>query len=298
MTKTNQPNNLVKQQSSLVKQADGFAYRDLNKNGVLDVYEDPRQPVEARVEDLLSQMTLEEKAGTLFINGSVVNDDGSIEEKEGTPGFARGAKSQMIDQWMTHFNLWQIPEPAVVAAWYNNLQKFAETTRLGIPVTIASDPRNHFSNTIFSMAAQGFSRWCETPGFGALDDPDLVRECFQLGAAGYLPKSSGMDITRHALLLVRGGGVYVPSEALAPAQVEDKSGTTPGNPSDGTSTGDLTPRQRTVLSLLERGMSNKAIARELGIGEITVKAHVSAILRKLGVENRLQAIIAVREQKS
>ena len=131
----------------------------------------------------------------------------------------------------------------------------------------------------------------------ALDDPDLVRECFQLGAAGYLPKSSGMDITRHALLLVRGGGVYVPSEALAPAQVEDKSGT-PGNPSDGTSTGDLTPRQRTVLSLLERGMSNKAIARELGIGEITVKAHVSAILRKLGVENRLQAIIAVREQKS
>jgi beta-glucosidase len=195
MTKTNQSNNLVKQQSSLVKQADGFAYRDLNKNGELDVYEDPRQPVEARVEDLLSQMTLEEKAGTLFINGSVVNEDGSIEEKEGTPGFARGAKSQMTDQWMTHFNLWQIPEPAVVAAWYNNLQKFAETTRLGIPVTIASDPRNHFSNTIFSMAARGFSQWCETPGFGALDDPDLVRQFAEIAREEYL--AVGMRVALH-----------------------------------------------------------------------------------------------------
>ena len=185
----------VQKQSSLVKQADGFAYRDLNKNGVLDIYEDPRQPVEARVEDLLSQMTLEEKAGTLFINGSVVNEDGSIEEMEGTPGFARVAKNQMDEQWMTHFNLWQIPEPAVVAAWYNNLQKFAETTRLGIPVTIASDPRNHFSNTIFSMAARGFSQWCETPGFGALDDPELVRQFAEIAREEYL--AVGIRVALH-----------------------------------------------------------------------------------------------------
>ena len=131
----------------------------------------------------------------------------------------------------------------------------------------------------------------------ALDEPDLVRECFQLGVAGYLPKSSGMEITRHALQLVRGGGVYVPSEALAATPVGEGKGQS-GDAGEVVSTGDLTPRQRTVLSLLERGMSNKAIARELDIGEITVKAHVSAILRKLGVENRLQAIIAVRERKS
>jgi beta-glucosidase len=186
---------LVQKQSSLVKQADGFAYRDLNKNGVLDVYEDPRQPVEARVEDLLSQMTLEEKAGTLFINGSVVNQDGSIEAKEDTPGLARVAKNQMTEQWMNHFNLWQIPEPAVVAAWYNNLQKFAETTRLGIPVTIASDPRNHFSNTIFSMTARGFSQWCETPGFGALDDPGLVRQFAEIAREEYL--AVGMRVALH-----------------------------------------------------------------------------------------------------
>lgn len=131
----------------------------------------------------------------------------------------------------------------------------------------------------------------------ALDEPALVRECFQLGVAGYLPKSSGTDITRHALQLVRGGGVYVPSEALAQTPITDDNGRV-NNSEVADTAGDLTPRQRTVLSLLERGMSNKAIARELGIGEITVKAHVSAILRKLGVENRLQAIIAVREKKT
>lgn len=130
----------------------------------------------------------------------------------------------------------------------------------------------------------------------ARDDPALVRDCFKLGIAGYLPKSSGMEVTRHALQLVRDGGVYVPSEALAEAAAPAGAGPEDGGEVDGAAA--LTPRQRTVLALLERGMSNKAIARELGIGEITVKAHVSAILRKLGVENRLQAIIAVREKKS
>jgi DNA-binding NarL/FixJ family response regulator len=132
----------------------------------------------------------------------------------------------------------------------------------------------------------------------AQDDPDLVRDCFKLGISGYLPKSSGTGVTRHALQLVRDGGVYVPSEALA-EQVVSAGGSTEMDAAGSADVGPggLTPRQRTVLSLLERGMSNKSIARELGIGEITVKAHVSAILRKLGVENRLQAIVAVRELK-
>src|SRR5215472_5593873 len=57
--------------------ANKFAYRDLNKNGKMDVYEDSRQPIEARINDILQQMTLEEKAGMLFINGARVNADGS-----------------------------------------------------------------------------------------------------------------------------------------------------------------------------------------------------------------------------
>jgi beta-glucosidase len=137
-------NDITRKQSGLMKSKDGVLFRDLNKNGKLDLYEDPRQPIEARVENLLGQMTLEEKAGTLFINGSVVNADGSIEENPETPGFGGVAAVQIADHKMNHFNLWQIPGVNAVATWHNNLQRFAEVTRLGIPITIASDPRNHF----------------------------------------------------------------------------------------------------------------------------------------------------------
>ena len=65
------PSELVARHSRLLRREDGLDFRDLNKNGKLDIYEDPRQPIEARVEDLLGQMTLAEKAGLLFINGAV-----------------------------------------------------------------------------------------------------------------------------------------------------------------------------------------------------------------------------------
>jgi beta-glucosidase len=179
-------NKTTQQHTSLLQTEAGFTFRDLNKNGKLDIYEDPRQPIEARVEDLLSQMTLEEKAGSLFINGSVVNDDGSIEEKPGTPGFGGIASRQIADHKMNHFNLWGIPGAQAVAAWQKNLQRFAEGTRLGIPVTIASDPRNHFTRNIFSMAANEFSQWCEPLGFAALDDVELVRRFADIARQEYL----------------------------------------------------------------------------------------------------------------
>ncbi len=167
---------LLSHQSTLIATADGYAYRDLNKNGRLDVYEDPRQPLEARVEDLLGQMTLEEKAGCMFINGARVNPDGSLEDAPGPGGFGRGAPGQVTEQRMNHFNLWEAPEAGMIARWQNNLQRFAEQTRLGIPVTLASDPRSHFSQSIFAMKANDFSLWCETLGFAAIGDPDLVRQ--------------------------------------------------------------------------------------------------------------------------
>ncbi len=185
----NNPNSVNpdnNQQSSLLKTENGFTFRDLNKNGKLDIYEDPRQPIEARVENLLSQMTLEEKAGMLFINGSLINDDGSIEEKPGAVGHARVGVNQITNQKMNHFNLWEIPGAQTVATWYNKLQRFAEQTRLGIPVTIASDPRNHFSHNIFSMTATDFSQWCETLGFGAIGEADLVREFADIVRQEYL----------------------------------------------------------------------------------------------------------------
>ena len=166
---------LLSHQSTLTASENGYAYRDLNKNGRLDVYEDARQPVDARVEDLLGQMTLEEKAGCLFINGAGVNPDGSLEDAPDTRGFGQGAPGQISAHRMNHFNLWEAPAPGMIARWQNNLQRFAEQTRLGIPVTLASDPRSHFSQSIFAMKANGFSLWCETLGFAAVGDPELVR---------------------------------------------------------------------------------------------------------------------------
>ncbi len=188
-------NPITLQKSGQVKTEGGFTFRDLNKNGKLDVYEDPRQPIEARVEDLLRQMTLEEKAGTMFIHGSEVNEDGSIEARADAHPHALIASRQISTHKMNHFNLWNIPGAAAVARWYNQLQRFAEETRLGIPVTIASDPRNHFTRNIFAMAAQDFSQWCETPGFGALDDPELVRQFAAIARREYL--AVGIRVALH-----------------------------------------------------------------------------------------------------
>lgn len=154
------------------------AFRDLNKNGKLDVYEDSRQPVEARVKDILSQMTLEEKAGMMFINGSRIAADGSLNDFTGSGLFARiPLAAQLMDEKkMNHINLWQVPGTQALATWYNNVQKHAETSRLGIPVTIASDPRNAFSAQIFSMTANGFALWCEPLGFASIGDEALMKK--------------------------------------------------------------------------------------------------------------------------
>jgi len=168
----------------------GHYFRDLNSNGILDVYEDINQPIEARINDLLAQMTLEEKAGMMFINGAPVNEDASLEKKEGAKGPAAlmpSAIDNISHLKMSHFNLWGIPaNPEILAKWYNNLQQYAEQTRLGIPITIASDPRNHFSNSIFSMEAQGFSQFCETLGFAAIGDTALVKEFANIVRQEYL----------------------------------------------------------------------------------------------------------------
>ncbi len=153
------------------------AYRDLNKNGKMDVYEDVKQPVEARVNDLLAQMTLEEKAGMMFINGARIPDDGSLNDFKGSGFFARiPIATQLMDEKkINHINLWQVPGVKALATWYNNVQKHAEQSRLGIPVTIASDPRNAFSAQIFSMAANGFSLWCEPLGLASIGDEAFTR---------------------------------------------------------------------------------------------------------------------------
>ena len=174
---------------SINKTIDGYSFRDLNKNGKLDIYEDTRQPVDARVTDLLGQMTLEEKAGMLFINGARVNEDGSIEDKpaKGMFAFAPNALKLIRENKMNHFNLWAVPASAALAKWYNSMQEYVQdSTRLGIPITIASEPRNHFSNNIFAMTANTFSQWCEPLGFGAIGDSNLTRQFADISRREYL----------------------------------------------------------------------------------------------------------------
>src|SRR2546429_9180370 len=115
---------------------DGFAFRDLNKNGRLDPYGEPRRPVEGGVGDLLAQMTLEEKAGLLFQTMIAMNPDGSL--NEGGGDFPTESTTEMVSRkLMNHFNILFVSAPRQIAEWYNRLQALAEETRLGIPVTIS-----------------------------------------------------------------------------------------------------------------------------------------------------------------
>lgn len=116
------------------------------------------------------------------------------------------------------------------------------------------------------------------------------------GAAGYIPKSSSAKVLLGALQLVLAGGIYVPAEAIRGDLVTnhdvlaDDTLTNVG-PGGGEQ---LTPRQREVLERLREGKSNKQIAHELGLTEGTVKVHVTAILRLLGVRNRTQAALTAQ----
>lgn len=121
------------------------------------------------------------------------------------------------------------------------------------------------------------------------EDPDDVRRGLAAGALGYVPKSASPQTLMSALQLVLSGEVYVPAIMLrAPAEPQD------GAFVRGPNGHPLTERQVDVLRLLSRGLSNKEIGRELAIAERTIKAHVTAIFKSLGVVNRTQAVEAAR----
>ncbi|MFJ8666288.1 glycoside hydrolase family 3 protein [Streptomyces sp. NPDC093600] len=170
---------------------DGTPFRDLNGNGVMEPYEDPRLPVAERVEDLLGRMTLQEKAGLLFQTMVAINPDGSlVEPQPGEPDDdpMRASTSAMVTgKLMNHFNLFGAAAPRRMAEWNNRLQDLAATTRLGIPVTISTDPRNGFvDNPAASVHTEGFSLWPEPPGLAAVNDEELVRRHADIVRQEYL----------------------------------------------------------------------------------------------------------------
>lgn len=136
----------------------------------------------------------------------------------------------------------------------------------------------------------------------ASDDAATMRRVLDCGAAGFIPKSTFREVMLGAFKLVMSGGVYVPPALLAHNGLAKNRGNAL-QPADfpATSTGrvalsaELTERQCEVLALLERGLPNKQIARQLGLSEHTIKIHVAAILNALGVSNRTQAVIAAQQ---
>ncbi len=178
--------------------ANGIQFRDLNKNGKLDIYEDPRQPIEARVADLLSQMTLEEKAGMMFHAMIGMNRDGTLTETLSRDGGPTKTSEVVAVKLLNHFNILNVFEPREIVAWHNRLQKMAEHTRLGIPVTISSDPRHAFSNNVgANLPAGAFSQWPEPTGLAATRDAALVEEFGDIARQEYL--AAGIRVALHPM---------------------------------------------------------------------------------------------------
>jgi beta-glucosidase len=179
---------------------DGFSFRDLNKNGKLDIYEDKRKTADERTDDLLSQMTLEEKAGTMFITMISMKRDGSLSEGPSLSDpfslLIPGTSGMMFVKKMNHFNILAGTGKKEMAIWYNNLQKLAEKTRLGIPVTIASDPRNHFAdNPLASSFAGDMSLFPEPLGLAATGDSLLVAQFADIARREYI--ALGIRVALH-----------------------------------------------------------------------------------------------------
>ena len=120
----------------------------------------------------------------------------------------------------------------------------------------------------------------------ANDDPAAIRHCMEFGASGFIPKTLGVEAMRGAISRILSGGVWTPPDVDLSAGSDAETAALMARMAT------LTPQQVRVLMMLSEGLLNKQIAYQLGVSEATVKAHVSAILQKLGVESRTQAVIA------
>jgi DNA-binding NarL/FixJ family response regulator len=126
----------------------------------------------------------------------------------------------------------------------------------------------------------------------ANESPAVIRRCLEFGASGFIPKSLPISRIREAIGAILNGEFWLPEE------IDLGQGTDTNNTRLAERLSSLTPQQFRVLMMLGEGLLNKQIAFQLGVSEATVKAHVSAILQKLGVESRTQAVIAVKKIES
>jgi beta-glucosidase len=158
---------------------DGLQFRDLNRNGKLDAYEDWRLPARVRADSLAAAMTLEEKAGVMMHGNLVVTPGGRLD--------LAATRPLLLDRHVNTFVSREHGEAGTLAADHNRLQELAEQSRLAIPVSLSTDPRNHFQYTVRqSVAAEGFSQWPEPLGLAAVNDPALTRRFADIVRQEYL----------------------------------------------------------------------------------------------------------------
>jgi beta-glucosidase len=158
-------------------------------------YRDPILDINPRVEDLLSRMSVAEKAGMLFQTMIMV---GSGDLSEPNSRYGVNSPEYMIkEQQLSHFNVIRAADDAeTLAKWQNELQKLAASTRLGIPVTLSTDPRHHFTENVGTAAAAGaFSQWPETLGLAAIGSAELVQRFGDIARQEYL--AVGLRLALH-----------------------------------------------------------------------------------------------------
>ena len=170
---------------TLIKE--NISFRDLNKNGKLDIYEDSRQPVDARVEDLLSQMTLEEKVGQMFHPPVLIKPDARFRAFLDAMSGGISMEEFISLKHISHFNFYGEASPIEIARRLNQLQRVAEESRLGVPVTFSTDPLHEVprGGGIAAFSLDGISKWPSQLGFAATRDSDLIFKFGQIASAEY-----------------------------------------------------------------------------------------------------------------
>jgi beta-glucosidase len=166
-----------------------------SSNETLEDYHNTGLGVDRRVDDLLRRMTLAEKAGMLFQTMIVVGS-GDLAERSTAFG-VQSAEYMINNQRLTHFNVVRTADDARgLAEWHNRVQELAAGSRLGIPITLSTDPRNHFTENVGTAASAGtFSQWPETLGFAAIRSPELVERFADIARQEYL--AVGLRLALH-----------------------------------------------------------------------------------------------------
>ena len=167
---------------------EGEKFRDLNKNYKLDIYEDHRIDSVKRSEDLINQMSLEEKIGQMFHPPFILKPDLLMFLYEIAIRGNKLTESQILFNHISHFNLYGNPSPEELAKKINELQKIASRTRLGIPITISSDPIHEVpkGGGVASFSIDGFSKWPSQLGFAATNNPLVVKKFGEIAKEEYL----------------------------------------------------------------------------------------------------------------